>query len=255
MKRRRIGRTVVTAALAVTIAGVAAACTGVKGGPRAPGVLVVGDSVSLEVSHPWLQSEIVSRGRDFRSLGAGACAPLEGQTTLDDPPAYTPSPWSCEGVPAGQLQVVNEYRPRTVVWMSIVETYPRHMGSNGILDPYPPTPGTDAWLNLLTDQAYQRLTSQGAGLVIVTVPPPVPGSKNADTFIEDRVAKLNDRLRQWVAAHPDVGFIDLAAMACPTAVNCPAVVDGIHLREADGIHFSDEGARWAASIIGPQVIL
>src|SRR5688572_29945554 len=113
MLRRRIGRSVGAGALVLALAGIGAACTGVKGGPPGSGVLVVGDSVALELSHPWLQNEITARGREFRSLGAGACAPLEGQTTLDDPPAYTPSPWSCEGVPAGQLQVVNEYRPRT----------------------------------------------------------------------------------------------------------------------------------------------
>jgi hypothetical protein len=229
----------------------ATACAPVKSGPPTGGVLMVGDSISFELT-PALHVEVGARGRPFNSASIPGCSVIRGRPALDDPPFYTPFDWApvCDNVWGAHEEHLYRFRPRAVVWLSIIETYPRWVDGL-ILDPYPQTPVTDDWLNQLTEDAYRHLTAYGGGLVIVTMPP----ATNPKDDLPTRMNLLNHRLRQFVASHPDVGLVDLADMACPGGPPCPEYVGNIYLREPDGIHFSDEGAAWAAAVIGPRVIL
>src|SRR5688572_14996120 len=179
MKRRRMGRSVIAGALLIAIVVVAGACTGVKGPSNRPRVLLVGDSIAAELS-PYLALHLVSQGKEVRSVAVGGCAVIEGIPSEESPPGYGFNNTICEGVPPGHVQVLNEYKPTTVVWFSIIETYPRVV--DGVIydpccppDPCPSPavcgPAVDVKLNELTEEAYQRLTATGARLIIVTVPP------------------------------------------------------------------------------------
>jgi hypothetical protein len=237
----------VAVALALA-AGTAAACTPIKDGSRAR-VLLVGDSIATEIS-PALNAALGARGRTFRSAAVPGCAPIRGLPARDNPPLYTLFEWAnaCEGVWAGHDQNLDQFRPGIVVWLSVIETFPRWVDGL-VFDPCcPPIPPSDDKLFQLTVEAYQHLTSRGARLVIVTMPP-------ATNFAEDlptRMTLLNDRLRNF-GANYGVPIVDLAAVACPSGPPCPPVVDGVFLREPDGIHFSDEGSVWAARWIASFV--
>ena len=239
-------------ALLIAMVAVAGACTGVKSSLNRPRVLIVGDSIAAELS-PYLSLQLIARGKEVRSVAVGGCAVIRGIPSEENPPGYGYNNTICEGVPPGHVQVLNEYKPNTVVWFSIIETYPRVV-DGVIYDPCcPANPAVDQKLNELTEEAYQRLTSTGARLIIVTVPPATTNPPPLRPEMDTRIALLNDRLRQFAASHPDVGFLDLAAMACPGGIPCSPYVGNIFLREGDNTHFSDDGAAWAADIIAPFV--
>lgn len=104
-------------------------------------------------------------------------------------------------------------------------------------------PGFRSWyLQTLTDST-RLLTSRGAHVVMTT------GAYSEVFGVPQDVRRQTDcknaLTRQFAAAHPEVGFVDLATFICPTKLHCLAAIDGVGLRQ-DGVHFKGAAARLVA---------
>jgi peptidoglycan/LPS O-acetylase OafA/YrhL len=145
--------------------------------------------------------------------------------------------------------------PDVVVWLSAWERMSLRAGGDTF------TAGTREADRLLLDRmerAYERMTEQGARLVMLTVPPSSPGSALGTRFAvsEERDAQtlhLNELLTTFATRHPGtVRLVDLAAHVCPNGTPCRPTVDGFRPRP-DGTHFSPAGAAWAAAWVVGQL--
>jgi hypothetical protein len=108
----------------------------------------------------------------------------------------------------------------------------------------------------LVDQAVQRLTSTGARVAFLTMPPQASADDVADPSAEVQARyRLMDELLEWYAyQHPATTFVvDLSAKVCPGGAPCPEVVDGVRPRPIDGHHFGSEGGAWVAPWIVAQL--
>ena len=62
----------------------------------------------------------------------------------------------------------------------------------------------------------------------------------------------NALTREFAAAHPTVGFIDLAHFVCPSISECHRIIDGVEMRK-DGVHYRGPSARLVARWLLPQI--
>ena len=237
--------------LAVAVAG---ACTPVKGGPRGPKVLLVGDSIAYGFA-PALGAAL--GGRPFESAAVSGCGIVRGRTYNWDGTEH-PYAAACDAVIWGRHEeFLQSFDPDIVVWLGIVELLP-HAVDNGLYTPGPiPGPGTygpaaDAKLVELMNEAWGHLQSRGARLVVLTMPPPT----TSVDYLDQRTVHLNALLRYFASLHPEnTKLIDLAALVCPGGLPCPEQIDGITLRKPDfHTHFTDAGAAYIAAGIA-QLIL
>ena len=123
--------------------------------------------------------------------------------------------------------------------------------------------GTPEWGAYVLDglnKQFDVLTSQGARLVLLTVPcarsvlwalSPDAAEREQDTF--RRVAALNGLYRQFAERHPDkVTLVDLNGFACPEGKFTDLVINGVKMRE-DGVHFTANSSYIVARWLAPQI--
>ena len=120
--------------------------------------------------------------------------------------------------------------------------------------------GQPAWNAHLTDeldQAVSILSAHGARVVLFTMPyvdpPPPPDGATYPENSSARVDEFNAIIRAVAARHRTVATVfDLNTVLDPHG-RFQAVIDGITVRWADGIHISLPGGVWLQSSILPSV--
>jgi peptidoglycan/LPS O-acetylase OafA/YrhL len=226
-----------------------------SGLPEAPPrrLLLVGDSLAVSLL-PGLEQVTAPAGVELSSRAVSGCGLMAGMP-LD--PNEQPYPWSaaCDtNIARIEATAVRETQPDLVMWLSgswderdrIVGGKTVKLGSvRG-----------DRVVSQLIDDAARRLTANGARLIIVTLAPEAPGTQVApDPHRNQRLAKLNQLLRAYAAAH-HIPVADLRSIVCPHTPSrkpCPRVVNGILLRP-DGYHFDAGASRFVAERLLPRVL-
>jgi hypothetical protein len=103
------------------------------------------------------------------------------------------------------------------------------------------------------------LTANHARLIVLTVPcyrPPdlqVGSAGSAERADEHRIAWVNDVLERYVAAHPPATMLDLRGLLCPGG-KFLSHHDGKPLRTDDGIHLTQDGARYVWDWLEPRLV-
>jgi peptidoglycan/LPS O-acetylase OafA/YrhL len=209
-------------------------------------VLLVGDSVPYTLL-PGLQPLAAERGVAIDTALVAGCGVVGGVATYYDG-QVPPHARGCERlVDDYERSTLERNRPDLVVWMSTWEVNDRIVSGERIRF------GDAAWDDMMLekiDEAARRLTSGGAHLAIMTMAPRAPNDlvPASDTSETSRYVRLNELYTQYARAHPDtVSIVDFAGALCPGGPPCPRTVDGIDPRPLDGLHFTPETSRWAAS--------
>jgi len=215
-------------------------------------MVLVGDSIAVSIGDALVQAA-AAQGIPLHNAARSGCSQIDGIATTADGVLF---PWStgcAAGTAAFQQEVVALYQPDVVVWLSTWEAVDR------ILD-------DGAWVRFGTfagnprilaeiDEAVQRLTADGARLVLVIPAPLPPGSEDEDHAAISRLPLLTTVLREYARQHTDRVFVvEMAELICPDGPPCPTTIDGYAPRP-DGMHFDDPaGARWVADWLLPKVL-
>jgi hypothetical protein len=235
------------------IAVTAAACVPLKG-RSSPRVLLVGDSIAYGLA-PYLGGALA--GRPFQSAAVAGCGIIRGRTYNWDGTEH-PYAEACDGVIWGRHEeFLHNFDPDVVVWLGIVEALPRgvdfQLYTPGTWAAPPGSitgPAADAKIIDLMNEAWGHLTSRGARLAVLTLPPPTADAANQ---LDVRTAHLNNLLMQFAAQHPEnTAVFDLASLVCPPAGQppCDEVWNGVTVRTSDfHVHFTPEAAALIAPII------
>jgi hypothetical protein len=241
----------VLAAVLLTVASVHAAPARADDPPRR--VLIAGDSVGFSLA-PALQQAGAAHGVQVESAALFGCPVVVGSPVDDDGKPFPTVP-SCPVDRAVHYRsAVERFRPDVVVWISGWETSARIV--DGQLFRF----GTIAGNRELTrniDEAVQWLTGAGARVVMLPLAPSAqPSDHGAPSPTNDaRMVGLANILRTYARQHSDaVSLVDLPALICPHGPPCPAEVDGVEPRPADGIHFEGAGAGWVAARVLPLLL-
>jgi peptidoglycan/LPS O-acetylase OafA/YrhL len=215
-------------------------------------IAVVGDSVAGTIE--WGLDDIAN-GTPVRIVNAAfpGCGVADG-IALDT--NDQPFPWSrvcADNVPRVLHETVAEQHPDLVLWFSSWELSDRlDSATNKVLKLG--SPANDAALLSSVNSAASTLTSQGAHLVILTVPPRAPSDARPADGQDGRYAHYNQLLEQYAAAHAkQVSVIDLMPFECASGPPCPEKVNGVVLRP-DGEHFTHQTAPIIAKWLWPQLL-
>jgi hypothetical protein len=215
-------------------------------------VLLVGDSV-LSSLQPSLRSAAAAAGLPFASIAVPGCGTIAGEPIGPGDARYSWTAGCGRDIPDLQSSAVAQNRPDVVVWLSSWESSDRIVGDQ--TDRIGTANGFQAIYGLV-DQAVQRLTSTGARVAFLTMPPLVSADDVAEPSSDTQNRyRLMDELLEWYAyQHPATTFVvDLANQVCPGGPPCPQVVGGVRLRPVDGHHFSSAGGDAIAPWIIQQV--
>jgi SGNH domain (fused to AT3 domains) len=149
---------------------------------------------------------------------------------------------------------VARFRPDVVVWVSSWETSARIVA--GRLSHFGTIDGNHDLIQRI-DEVVGWLTSTGARVVFVPLAPSAqPSAHGVPSPANDaRIVELANVLRTYARQHSSAtSVVDLPALICPQEPACPAEVDGVVPRPADGIHFEGRGATWVADHVLPLVL-
>jgi peptidoglycan/LPS O-acetylase OafA/YrhL len=207
-------------------------------------VLLVGDSVADTLSSA-LSTTAASHGVSLTAAVRPGCGLITGAPVA---PNGTIIKWgnACsDATPSYEIQAAKSSGAKVVVALSTWEDADRIV--NGQLVKFGTPAGDALWFRLL-DEMRTRLTSSGARLLLVKMPPPAKFSDlgPADPDAVHRMVLLGSLYQRYTALHHDVGLVDLATIVCPGGPPCPEFVSGIRLRPADGGHYQASGAAWVA---------
>ena len=218
-------------------------------GPAEPGnphhVVLVGDSLAASLG-PGLDHALTTRGITFEADATPGCSILRGVTVQADGRPY---PWSrgCAKAifPALRAVVKTEPRPDLVVWFASWDAVDRDLSGRRIrlADGH----GRVVLAGEI-ERAAALLTAEGARLMILTVPSPVPGTSTVLPGLDEarRVKALNALYRRaGPTADGRVSVVDLTSIVCPDG-RCPPRVAGVELRP-DGSHFGADGAKYVGT--------
>jgi hypothetical protein len=121
-------------------------------------------------------------------------------------------------------------------------------------------PAYDTILRQSLEQAVNVAGSTGAQVVLMTAPCFDSGEQdNGQPWPEDSASRLSDYntiLRQVGAEHPtNTEVFDLGSLVCPGG-HFALSVDGVQLRDADGIHIvpTDAAGQWLDARVLPEVV-
>jgi hypothetical protein len=212
--------------------------------------LTLGIGMSLFQSSYGIESEDdgidgcgVTDGAEFQQHGVDA--PMERACGTGPADTLWPHLWAEE---------IGRYQPNVVMilagrWEVTNRTYDGQW--TNIEDP-----NYAAYVKQQLEEADAVARFGGAHVVLLTAPCYDSGEQpNGDPWPEDSAARLaiyNGIVEQVAAASPDTSLINFNAMACPGG-QYEQDIDGIQVRMADGVHFTQEGGNVFAPIIWPQV--
>ena len=118
-------------------------------------------------------------------------------------------------------------------------------------------PAYAAYVRRQLEYAVQLAGSGGAHVVLLSAPCYDSGEQpNGEPWPEDSRSRLsiyNDLLRQVAATSLNTSFLDFNAMACPGG-SYTEYLDGMQVRQSDGVHFTFDGGDAFASKIWPIVV-
>jgi peptidoglycan/LPS O-acetylase OafA/YrhL len=218
------------------------ATTAISHAPRLIGV--IGDSVAMSLI-PGLEVQASPRGISVASAAIPGCGATDA-FSLDS--AGNPFSWSDDcvtAVPELQAQLITEFRPDVVLWLSSWETSDRLVAGRAV---HFGTPEGDAALLRGMTATLDRVTAGGAHLVMLTLPP--RGQRQDGRTVRDDPAAidhLDELIMDFAFAHADqVQLIDFANIVCHGGAPCPNEIDGMWMRP-DGMHFTDETSVWPAA--------
>jgi peptidoglycan/LPS O-acetylase OafA/YrhL len=238
------------------------------GGPPVR-VLLFGDSVALTLgvglSQPAVQSKYdfvlsdkgilgcgVVDGPEVELLGARDTTP----SACDGSPLVPGSPADSQPWPYQWLGAMNDVHPNVAVLLAgRWEVVDREYEGNwtNILHP-----AFAAYVKAQLEEASKLVTSTGAHMVFLTAPCTDEGEQpDGSPWPEDapaRLAAFNKLVREVAAEHPLTdSVVDLFAAACPKGTYT-TTVDGVQIRRADGVHFTDAGGAVLAPKLMPGII-
>jgi peptidoglycan/LPS O-acetylase OafA/YrhL len=226
--------------------------------PPTPGgpikVLVVGDSLGCSIT-----VGLNAYGRQALSAHDATivgCGVVSDQVFDEEEPFPSGTEHCPQMVEQLQSKALAKHQPDIVLWVSTWERFPFVEG-NQLL----PT-DTPAWRESFQRRigaGVERLTKDGARVVLVTVAPPAPasminGGRIVSPRFDWRFPAMNQQLIRFAAEHPDTKLIDVAAKVCPKGAPCPSDVAGTEPRHGDGVHFDPPGSVWLSRWMLPQII-
>jgi peptidoglycan/LPS O-acetylase OafA/YrhL len=229
------------------------------GKPGAPVVASIGDSTS-QALYPGMREAATRRGWTYIEAAEGGCSALPLLFVEFGTPQYIAKAKRCVAdIPRIIAEVQDRYRPD--VWV-LTDRWPiATMVTRGgqVLAP------TDARRNQPIETALrsllQRLTADGARVLLVPTPPPgepvdcalhrlAASTCDSPAFsVRDlATAELTNTVRLAVAGLPRIAVVPIANVVCPSDGQCPATIDGFVVRY-DGIHYSAGFSRQLVPII------
>ncbi len=115
-----------------------------------------------------------------------------------------------------------------------------------------------AYVKTQLEQASQLVTAAGSHMVFLTAPCTNEGEQpDGASWPEDNAARLavfNKLVREVAAEHPATdAAVDLFGAACPGG-KFATTVDGVAIRRADGVHFTNAGGEFLAPKIMPAIV-
>ncbi len=224
--------------------------------------LLFGDSVAFTMAYAMVLSG--TPGIDLDPQAQLGCGVMSNQQAISHGSPGTPPAYCRLGAPASQQwpaiwrEHVDRFRPEVVVLLTgRWEVTDQLIGGRWL---HIGEPSFDALLRSDLEQAVRIATSNGAMMILERPPCFDSGEQdNGQPWPEDTTARLREFdavLDQVAAAFPQtVAVGDIGDRMCPGGVFTP-VVDGVRIRSSDGIHVPATVAagRWAAGVLGPQVV-
>jgi peptidoglycan/LPS O-acetylase OafA/YrhL len=232
-------------------------------------VLLFGDSVALTLgiglSDPADQAKYGYVLLDHGILGCGVVngPEVELMGARDTTPSacngspYTPGeplseqPWQNQW-----LDTINFVKPNVVVLLAgrweVVDREYEGTWTNIL------SPAYAAYVKQQLEQASQLVTGTGSHMVFLTAPCTDEGEQpDGAPWPEDNPARLaayNKLVREVAAEHPLTdSVVDLNAAACPRG-KFTSTVDGVVIRNTDGVHFTNAGGELLAPKLMPPIV-
>jgi hypothetical protein len=246
-------------------------------------VLLVGDSQALTLGLG-LQAAVKDNPAAYDNMnildeGTLGCGVADGTTAVERGALFnvgwpcTPDPQNgncspggifgaqkfvpCQAWTSAWADWVAQMKPNVVVLLAgggevLDRMYEGHL--TDILDP-----SFAAYVKSQLEQAVAVATAGGARMILETKPCQSTGEQpDGDPWPEDsadRQAAYNRLLRQVAAAHPGQVYVqDLNSYVCPGG-QYTADLDGVPIRQPDGVHFAygqaDEGGSYLAPVLLP----
>ena len=232
-------------------------------------VLLFGDSVALTLgiglSDPADQAKYGYVLLDHGILGCGVVngPEVELMGARDTTPSacngspYTPGeplseqPWQNQW-----LDTINFVKPNVVVLLAgrweVVDREYEGTWTNIL------SPAYAAYVKQQLERASQLVTGTGSHMVFLTAPCTDEGEQpDGAPWPEDNPARLaayNKLVREVAAEHPLTdSVVDLNAAACPRG-KFTSTVDGVVIRNTDGVHFTNAGGELLAPKLMPPIV-
>jgi hypothetical protein len=218
--------------------------------PSAPTLGVIGDSVARDYAY-YLARELGPEGvrvvdGAVPNCPAGTLPQIQQVRGMMRLPRGGLCP---KFVLTKQSALVEEFRPKVILWHSIVEIYDLYDGKMKVAS------GSQEWKQKVLAQwedTLTRITRNGAR--VVTVLPlwyerSLPATLDAPGA---SIEKLRDLYTRWASSHRDrVTLVDVAPVACPSGPPC-GPVNGVDFRP-DNTHFDDAGGSRVAAYLKSHV--
>lgn len=226
-------------------------------------LLLIGDSLA-QILGPGFIEEASARGLAAEVLGVEACGSLRA-TGLRYLSGHQFDLSPCLAIRNRWLQAAARRRPKAVIVFEGWTGEGQKRISNEWREPCEPA-FDDAYRRDLTD-LVERLSAHTEQVVLLSAAPPqmqdlpsrfsrlwggMPPAELGERFRE-RVGCQN-AVRSRVAREQSTSWLDLETAVCPEPGACRRFDGDVHLRP-DGMHFEDEGARWAARWILDRIQL
>jgi len=232
-------------------------------------VLLFGDSVALTLgiglSAPADQAKYGYVLLDHGILGCGVVngPEVELMGARDVTPSacngspYTPGePLDQQPWPNQWLDAINFVKPNVVVLLAgrweVADREYQGTWTNIL------SPAYAAYVKQQLEQASQLVTGTGAHMVFLTAPCTNEGEQpDGAPWPEDNPARLaayNKLVREVAAEHPQTdSVVDLNAAACLRG-KFTSTLDGVVIRNTDGVHFTNAGGELLAPKLMPPIV-
>jgi peptidoglycan/LPS O-acetylase OafA/YrhL len=212
-------------------------------------VFLLGDSQSYGLRHYYANQVAGLAVNGSTQLGCGTLLAeryVDGDTIPNIP--------ACAEWEARWTQEVAGLKPDLVVLMlGLGELYDRRLGDDVV------SFGTESYREWLFDEIDWRreiVSTHAKGFALTTVlcmqvRLGAMGREGRIANDPDRLAWLNDTIRAYGIAHPEVPVIDLHGTVCANGYE--ERIDGVVLRD-DGLHLNEQGASLVWEKLGPRLV-